>query len=149
LKIQPHENSDAQIEANIEKMRSLVNDETVMKLWAVEEKAYASIAEGAKGFALLNSAGVAALLAFVQAMAIKDAILLTQMKPWWLSSIIFFLLGAINSTGVSIAISSRLTGRLLGLETRGVTTASKMVAVGAFSFFLGAASLVIGLATKF
>ncbi|WP_398493791.1 hypothetical protein [Variovorax sp.] len=149
MKIQPHENSDAQIEANIEKMRSLVNDETVMKLWAVEEKAYASIAEGAKGFALLNSAGVAALLAFVQAMAIKDAILLTQMKPWWLSSIIFFLLGAINSTGVSIAISSRLTGRLLGLETRGVTTASKMVAVGAFSFFLGAASLVIGLATKF
>lgn len=143
------EKSEAEMDANAERMRSLVTDETLIKLWAAEEKAYASVAEGAKGFALLNSAGVAALLAFIQAMAVKDAALLTQMKPWWLTAITLFLVGAVTSTTVSIAISNRLIGRLIGAATTGVATAAKLAATGALSFVLGATALVMGLALKF
>jgi hypothetical protein len=134
--------------ADAQRVAARVDDPTLAKAWAAEEKAFGTLIEGAKALALLNSAGVAAVLAFVQALIGKDAAMSHALKPFWLLSFSVFLIAALSASVVSLAISHRMIARLAGLRSNGAATAAALLTVAAVGFAVGALSFGIGLASK-
>lgn len=135
--------------AQAEKIARRMEDPTLAKAWAGEEKAFGSLIEGAKALAILNSAGVAAVLAFVQALIGKDPALSHALKPFWLVSFSTFLVAALCASTVALAVSHRLIARLIGYPSQGMAVAAGLLAAATVGFTVGALAFGLGLALKF
>lgn len=103
--------------------------------------------ESAKAMMLLNSAAVAAMLAFVQALLGKtDPSLIVTFKPYAISALALFLLGALCS-----AFNFQLRGwsifqqLAIGEKNWSGVTSMLMLVISPFCFFIGSTIVVFGI----
>lgn len=111
-----------------------------------EAKLHATYTEGSKGLTLLNSGGVAAMLAMAQALIARTAY--SAIKPYSVTALAIFLLGAIFSSTVFFCLVYRLTGSV-ATEPKGdqsLAFATKFLMWSMGCFILGSIVITFGLA---
>lgn len=100
-----------------------------------------------KAIGVLNSAGVAAMLAFLQSL-LSTALVLAQFKPFGVAALVFFLFGAAISV-VPLTFRMLLFGKLYRQDFTGKMTnfdkwAMSAMGAGGLCFALGATAATAG-----
>jgi hypothetical protein len=114
-----------------------------------EEKVHASLLECAKGVGVLNSGGVAAMLAFIQALIGKGEF--TQFKTYSLVALSIFLLGAVTSWAVFMVHARGIMANVIRHPSRKYAIVNMLFALtmSLLCFLVAAVVIVIGLAKAY
>lgn len=114
-----------------------------------EEKVHTSLLECAKGVGVLNSGGVAAMLAFIQALIGKDEF--AQFKTYSLVALSIFLLGAATSWAVFMVHARGIMAHVTRHPSRKYAVANMVFALtmSLLCFLVAAVVIVIGLAKAY
>lgn len=135
--------------ALMEKLRAYhVDDPLISKLVQFEGRAHAAMLEGGKALALLNSAGVAAMLALAQSLIGKDYSLFQACKPFIVFALIMFLSGALLASIVAIPIAQQLMARALAQRSDGLRTGARYLVGAVLAFFAGGVCALLAIAFR-
>ncbi len=113
------------------------------KAWAHAIRRDSMAEPGLKALLLLNGGGAVALLAFLQAIWIKDAML--ALVPWIVTAILFLVLGAATAGAVHfLRYMASMTYQKEGAdEGRKMTWVHGLATIFSFVFFLVGMGIVV------
>ncbi|WP_399684417.1 hypothetical protein [Xenophilus sp.] len=135
--------------ALMEKLRAYhVDDPLIRTLAQFESKAHATMLEGGKALALLNSAGVAAMLALAQSLIGKQYSLFQACKPFIVFALVMFLSGALLASIVAIPIAQQLMARALAQRSDGLRTGARYLVGAVLAFLAGGMCALLAIAFR-
>lgn len=113
------------------------------KAWAHAIRRDSMAEQGLKALLLLNGAGAVALLAFLQAIWIKEAML--ALVPWIVTAILSLVLGAATAGAVHFLryIASMTYQKEGAVEGRKMTWVHGLATIASFVFFLLGMGIVV------